>query len=476
MKKLFGTLGVLIFITVIMALFKLCPPQGPWPLPPWCKSGISIPGFIPPNPFIKGSQGTVAEIKVDDAVTVPTDISKINYPAFYKDIKPAKMTVKNPYCSIDAETVSYPKSYLGAYDLPQVSGAPLPLDIRRAVGIKDIWNNNPNINRCAISGDMMFDSFEKTLPRVKALGAQQIHVTNFVSFKNFQDASLDLNSKVISDDTLRNIAQSARKNGLDVILYLNVAPGNQKVTEIPSNEWLAKFIDNYEPFLLNQAKVAQEVGIKGLMLNHFDYQPTVRGYETVYQEKMLALLKKVREVYSGKVILMIEPFSGVDLNKLDQLLNQVDVFLYTPDTTPLARTQNKAVSVDNIKGYYLGSFADLGRQYGKYKKPFYFRILIQSEKDFLFKGWNEDSFCIKRGDNSCYQKDLTVDFSSQAIAYEALMEALKKSQNKYLNIGAVDTYGYWFTDVMLPDTSQPQIAQSIRNKPAESIVKAWFGK
>lgn len=451
-----------------MAVFKLCPPQGPWPLPPWCKNGINVPGLFGSNP--------VAEIKIDDAVTIPTDISKISYPVFYKDIKPSAVTVQNPYCLIDAETVSYPKSYLGTYDLPQVDGAPLPADIKRAVGLKDSWPSDPNLNHCVITGNTMFDTFEKSLPRVSALGAQQIHVTNFVSFNNFQEASLDVTKKAISDETLRKIAQSARKHGLDVILYLNIAPGNQQVTEVPSNEWLGKYMDSYETFLLSQAKVAQEAGITAMMLNHFDYQPTIRGFENVYQEKMLALLKKVREVYSGKVILMLEPFSGADLSKLDLLFKSVDVFLYTPDTTPLARVPDKTVSVDNIKNYYLNFFNDLGVRFGKYQKPFFLRVLIQSEKDFLVKGWNEDQFCIKKGDNPCYQKDLVVDFSSQAIAYEALMEAIKASHKKVINIGAVDTYGYWFTDVMLPDTSQPQMAQSVRNKPAESIVKAWFVK
>lgn len=138
-KKILILLAVFILVPLLMAVFKVCPPQGPWPLPPWCKSGVDISGILPRNPLTKGSQGKVAELKVDDALIIPTDISKINYPATFKDMKPVTATVKNPYCLIDAETVSYPKSYLGAYDLPQVVGAPLPSDIRRAVGLKDSW-------------------------------------------------------------------------------------------------------------------------------------------------------------------------------------------------------------------------------------------------------------------------------------------------------------------------------------------------
>ena len=467
-------IGVFVAVIVSMAALKLCPPQGPWPMPPWCESGIKLPKLV--IPFIPGVNVEVSELKLENTIVIPTDLEKISYPTSYQQPIQNSATVKNPYCTVDAEVVAYPASYLGAYALPEIKEAPLPIDIRRAVGIKDSWMHEPNLNNCPIARDPMFDSFEKTLKRVKALNAQEIHITNFVSFKSFQDATLDMNSKVISDRTLQRMTDTASKNGLGVVLYLNVAPGDQKVSEIPNNEWLAKFIDNYEPFLLNQAQIAQSTGMSGLMLGHFDYQPSVKGHENVYNEKMLGLLKKVRAIYSGKIIFLIEPTMGADLNKMDKLLNEVDAYIYTPTTRPLFSSQDKTVSVSNLKGQYLKDFEYIGATYGKYKKSIYVRILVQSEKDFLVNGWNEDQFCIKRGDNPCYQKDLVVEFSAQAIAYEGIMEALKYAHNRYFQVGAVDTYGYWYTDVMLPKNSQPQMAHTIRNKPAESIVKAWFAE
>jgi len=62
----------------------------------------------------------------------------------------------------------------------------------------------------------------------------------------------------------------------------------------------------------------------------------------------------------------------------------------------------------------------------------------------------------------------------QAIAYEAMMEAINEAHGKFLNVEAVDAYGYSFTDVLLPQVWLPQISHSVRNKPAESIVKEWF--
>jgi hypothetical protein len=58
---------------------------------------------------------------------------------------------------------------------------------------------------------------------------------------------------------------------------------------------------------------------------------------------------------------------------------------------------------------------------------------------------------------------------------EAMLEAVSQvERDQVMAIENIDIYGYWFTDVILPDFSQPQMAHSIRNKPAESVVYEWF--
>ena len=41
MKKLIKILGIIVgiivLVTLIMAIFSICPLKGPWPTPPWCK-------------------------------------------------------------------------------------------------------------------------------------------------------------------------------------------------------------------------------------------------------------------------------------------------------------------------------------------------------------------------------------------------------------------------------------------------------
>jgi len=57
-KTIFIVLGTLVALLALMAVFKICPPQGPWPMPPWCDKGgyqiripkISISEFQIPSP------------------------------------------------------------------------------------------------------------------------------------------------------------------------------------------------------------------------------------------------------------------------------------------------------------------------------------------------------------------------------------------------------------------------------------------
>ena len=78
-KIIFIILGVLAILLVIMVVFKICPPQGPWPMPPWCREGgyqmripkISIPGVQTPPP------GAPTTSDQPEPKTTPTDATTI---------------------------------------------------------------------------------------------------------------------------------------------------------------------------------------------------------------------------------------------------------------------------------------------------------------------------------------------------------------------------------------------------------------
>ena len=105
-----------------------------------------------------------------------------------------------------------------------------------------------------------------------------------------------------------------------------------------------------------------------------------------------------------------------------------------------------------------------------FNKPIIWEISIQSRDKYFTEGWIEDGFCV----TNCIQNNYVTDFSIQAMGVEAALQAIV-SQNKFTT-GSVDFHSsYWHTDTVTPGAEGfPNLSQSIRNKPAESIIKYWF--
>src|SRR5207245_6963575 len=86
--------------------------------------------------FGNPSSGT----RFDGMMTVPTDFTKIPYPDFYQRAPSFSYMVPDPYCAIATGVVAYPASYLGAFPLPAIQGAPLPAALSRGAAVKDYWH------------------------------------------------------------------------------------------------------------------------------------------------------------------------------------------------------------------------------------------------------------------------------------------------------------------------------------------------
>jgi len=107
---------------------------------------------------------------------------------------------------------------------------------------------------------------------------------------------------------------------------------------------------------------------------------------------------------------------------------------------------------------------------GTNKKPILWKMQAQSHRYYLRDGWIEDGFCV----SGCMQNNVQIDFSVQAIAYEAMLEAI--NQQNFLTVDSVVADTSWYVDILLPKDSFPNLSQSFRNKPAESILYKWYAK
>ena len=420
--------------------------------------------------FGNPSSGT----RFDGMMTVPSDFTKIPYPEFYQRIPSFSYTVPDPYCAISTAVVAYPASYLGAFPLPAIQGGPLPAAVSRGAGVKDYWHyglTNPSTN-AGCSGDMHV-AFANTLQRLQKLGVDHVDIYQGAYLVDVNAAVLDfdLTRRIeISDAELAWIVAQAKAAGLEVHEYMLIA--GEDVNHVllptpPTSSWASAYLDAYTRFIINRAAVAQSDGIQALQLDwgvyFFDWTP----FRDLFIAKMTEAAKQVRGVYSGKILYgATAPWISNDVD----LMNNIDWFIGDIFGIQFSAADNANITVPQLKQKYLDLITGLGNALGAAKRPVVWRLFAQSHRDYLLNGWVEDGFCV----SNCAQNAVRTDFSVQAIAYEAMLEAVS-TQTQFTTAG-VTAVASWYVDVMLPAQSFPNISQSWRNKPAESILYRWFAR
>jgi len=418
-------------------------------------------------------------------ITTPNDPTVIPYPEFYTN-RPSSLTIRvpDPYCTVQSDVIAYPSSYLGSFPMPAISGAPLASGIARGVNFKDFWDP-PNFGTATLNNgcsDSMHDAFTDSVARVKRMGADHLSV---VSTPVFVDASGNMLQHPvdgqavmlnpawpgagIGEPDLAFIVSTASKAGLDVWIDFQVCC----IGDVPpSSDWFASFLDAYTPYVVQMAQLAEKYGVKSIMLNWGawnDYSVTQFG--DLYTDKLEAALSQIRSVYHGTVRLY--DWGAVDITRASaiSLYKNVDALLLEFDAPLLSSDENQNLTFSLVKQKYKHLFAGMANEFvasfPSQKIAFY--ALIQSHRNFLQTGWIEDANCV----NGCMQRMLQTDFSVQAIAYEALLEAAAESGIDFMSF---DSKNYWYTDTILPDTAFPNMAQSVRNKPAETILQRWYKK
>jgi uncharacterized protein (TIGR03437 family) len=410
-------------------------------------------------------------------VTAPNDPSIIPYPQFYTNRSSTEIaTITDPFCGVKTPVVAYPSSYLGSFQMPTLSGAPLPDQVLRGVAILDIWDccvSNPALN-IGCSGDM-HAAFEETLARAKLLGADHVSVTTYPSVIDAKAATpvLDVANQQISSSELAFITSAAASAGLDIWLVVNIPSGDENgvpLSQTPNQQWFSGFLDQYSQYIALEAKMAQTDGVKTIMLGWRDYYLDVTNYVDAYVSKMTAALSQIRAAFDGKVI-----FYDVELGYADYsnpgmaaaLYNGADAIMV--DFVPsLAQSMAPNLSVPLLRGVFKDLITQTNGRLSMFQpKPLVAVGYIVSNQWSLVNGPVDETWDC----GNC--ASLSPDFSVQAIGYEALFEALNESGLPLLSF---ETYGYWPTDVMLPQATFPAVGRTVRNKPAEAVIRGWFRK
>jgi len=432
--KIIGAVAIIALVSVIsMFAFRLCPPSGPWPMPPWC-SYNSVQeyeykdlGYINGQPEGNGSFelgiGTFDVwgnphlwIDLGDITTKNIDTTMQRLNAIGSTVY--MLTDFALFHNNGTITVPTPEDSPGTYNIRQDE-----LD-RLVSKAKD--NNQQTIILMLNLVEMKSD----------IEGAGQ-------AFKKNND---------IGNEIAIEIARKQFEEGSGL-------SDSQTIGQY-SSEQRDALLEQWKRFVLYEARKAEKAGITHLIINprHVYLESVLdRSY---LKEKYKEIIAETRKHFSGRIGYW-GPLDTIGLTAPDN----IDFMLIDFDASWGAASQIFHDVPKDIRAMQSGfdNYFGLEQWSGINGKELYLLITIPSIEHGLSRGWIPPSELTK---------DAVVDYEEQAMAYEALFRSLS---SKNPGIRGVISYGYWWTDSLFPETKvlRNDLMHSIRSKDAEHVFRRW---
>lgn len=399
--------------------------------------------------------------------------------------------------------VQYPSNYNGNFPIPNAN-ARLPTNVVRSMALIDATPLGDGPFRaptdlCKDEHTYALNLWKESLNRLQLNGSNRVVIYGWAGYDDLTKSTWSLNKSTYIptvDADLKFIVSEANKRNLEVFYsqqfeYTDLK-GNVLDPNTITKEDFKRTLDAYHVFIVNQAKFAQSIGIAGIGVDwsypvipkihprQSQYDPAFR---TMWLNEMYTIIDDVKTVFSGKLII-----GAVETAIDTKIAEKVDAMAITPHLGQYGLTteENKNLTVDLLKSKYRAEirniYTDISNQLNgaTINLPVIWNLQVQSKYDYYVTSWTESVFCVIFGGNSCIQKTYITDFSVQAIGYEAMLEVVNEQGHFKTNAVNIDA-GYWLTDDLVPNLNAthpgfPNLHQSIRNKPAESIIKYWFVK
>ena len=428
--------------------------------------------------------------------SVPVDISKITYPDSYQTPTTLVSDINTDPCKLELSVVTYPHSWIGEYPLPTIKGAPFPANFYGGMSLKDIMlSDNPTFNpNC--TGNLNSE-FDRTIDRLVNLNVKYVKIPQWHWIQINQDGSWSVvkaeNSfGPLPDANLSYFVNAAHKAGLKVIMMNQIQGVNNPDTGysyVPESnmENYAKWFGAYKVFMLERGSYFQSIGVDVWELGCGYCLFWNAGTEsladlTYFATQTKSLIPIMRIGFKGSLLIMNNSW----LLSEAEVINSVDYInfgIYDVGWGRITAANESSYSVQTASLALLSDQlnSDQISQYDKLAKTLVFDTTIQSRANaFAMPGYLEETGCTSSIGNlnisttSCLQKETAPDFSVQAIFFEAVFESLR-SLNLTSKIIPLPM-DYWETNSMISSDVFPSLGATIRNKPAEGVVKAWFAK
>jgi hypothetical protein len=398
-------------------------------------------------------------------------------------------TVQDP-CAIASHRygdIQVPTLYAGSYTVPVVTNK-LPSSIARGMDLKDLdaWWSKPSSVLCTDKSTYLKNVYVEDLNRLQQLGVERVTVYNYADWDNVANSLMTIskNNYAIPDSTLKIIVDEATKRGIKVYLVWQGSYGD-KINgyinqELITPVQLMQLMDSHKANIVAQAVYAQRIGIAGIDAELQNFTPTVLKTDPVLNElyvtKTAEIIDAIRAVYNGKIFYGAQYSPVID----SRIISKIDEYVYLMwlGSYPAGQAFTTASEVIVIANQISAEKARIETAMNgvAFNKPIVWDIYAQSTSEFYNGGYVEDSYC----NGAC--PIVVTDFSKQAIAIDAALQVISTQQ--LFTTASVTVSNYWNRDEIAPtqvgdmstNMSFPNISSSIRNKPAELIIKNWYSK
>jgi len=424
-KKILVIIGLIIAIMIVMFLFNICPPQGPWPTPPWCK--------------ISGRNTFAVSV-------VPTKIAQI------KAINMVDTWGRNYNMSMFEDTR---KNISESFDRVKELGAQeiYVHDFHRAIFDKgfDYTSTNYHIANETFWNDMRDQSITyteiKKLVEAAHSRGLELGVKHNMAFVNI--------GKYIIKGIAGNIQDS-------------VAKDYEAFNAEHSEEWITDYFAKWQTRMIEKGTMYQKAGVDIMSISPTWMDPKFAGHEALANKLQKQLIAELRKTFQGKIHVEISRYGfleGIDgkenWTKYDFYKNADIIEMRIYDLPERFRNLETEVAIKQ----YIDELNRIASNKGMKLSIF---VAPSSYSDSMKHG------ALEVLDYKSEQvKNAVADFDYQTLVFDTFFKALANANN----IERINVASFAWDDMLDPQVKPKlSVASTFRNKPAEEVVKSWFNQ
>ena len=358
-----------------------------------------------------------------------------------------------------------------------VSQTPLPSTFHRGACVTDVWGSYLYGAHGEWPTVHTRNYFEHTCLRLAEDGVTDVYVTSFIEYTQvLPTPRLQLHpgtgAGAIGEEDLKQLTDEAHARGLRIHLMFNAYTDlNRSYFYAPRKpaSWLLALLDEYQRIIVEQADMAERCGVDGFVLNWQDGSVSYDGAEREWAEGWRSVIQSVRSRYTGVLefnLVLWEYIEDVASGRFPaNTFEGIDSFLFS-QWNPNFDTDSDSLPI--VYGEFREMIGNLQAFADAVPQPLYLEVAFQSTDGYLMDGWHDVAIGLVGNTQP--------DFFEQARLYEGLFQAITQSDV----VDGIISYKYHWDDPFGPDLDMNALARmdlsaSVRNKPAEAVLKRWFG-